>query len=165
MSGYREGRETDRVEILNYIVKKPIMRSVLQHRDVLEDTAVVKVLVTIDLFIKTSPGLTDEVLPLGVQISLVGQAALHDVGTVAGAGFDGGQAATVGAVDQLHQGLRALWAERNLGRRTAGVRETQKIAHQSRIFLNRSRIFCRGTVQTLFHEKRSEQCWIFLGSA
>lgn len=82
------------------------------------------------------PGLTDEVLPLGVQISLVGQAALHDVGAVVGAGFDGGQAATVGAVDHLHQGLRALWAERNLGRGTAGVRETQRshVKPQSYIF-------------------------------
>lgn len=72
------------------------------------------------------PGLTNEVLPLGVQISLVGQAALHDVGAVVGAGFDGGQAAAVGAVNQLHQGLRALWAERNLGRKTASKNRTSK---------------------------------------
>lgn len=60
--------------------------------------------------------LTQEVLPLGVQVSLVGQAALHDVGTVVGAGFDGRQAATVGAVNQLHQGLHTLCTKRNLGR-------------------------------------------------
>lgn len=59
--------------------------------------------------------LTYKVLPLGVQVSLIGQAALHDVGAVVGAGFDGGQAATVGAVNQLHQGLRALGAQRHLG--------------------------------------------------
>lgn len=60
--------------------------------------------------------LTYKVLPLGVQVSLVGQAALHDVGTVVGAGFDGGHAATVGAVHQLHQGLRTLWTQMNLRR-------------------------------------------------
>lgn len=47
---------------------------------------------------------------------MVGQAALHDVRAVAGAGFDGGQAATVGAVNQLHQGLPALWTQRHLRR-------------------------------------------------
>lgn len=58
--------------------------------------------------------LTYKVLPLGVQVSLVGEAALHDVGAVAGARFDGRQAAAVRAVDQLHQGFRTLWAQRNL---------------------------------------------------
>lgn len=53
--------------------------------------------------------ITYKVLPLWVQVSLVGQAALHDVGTVVGAGFDGGHAATVWAVNQLHQGLHTLW--------------------------------------------------------
>lgn len=62
----------------------------------------------------TSHSLTYKVLPLRVQVCLVGQAALHDVGAVVGAGFDGGQAATVGAEDQLHQGLHTLWTERNL---------------------------------------------------
>lgn len=65
--------------------------------------------------------LTDEVLPLRVQVSLVGQAALHDVAAVVGAGFDRGQAAAVGAVDQLHHGLHALGAENNLARATAAV--------------------------------------------
>lgn len=46
---------------------------------------------------------------------MVGQAALHDVGAVGGAGFDGGQAATVRAVNQLRQGLHTLWTQRNLG--------------------------------------------------
>lgn len=58
--------------------------------------------------------LTDEVLPLGVQVGLVGQAALHDIGAVAGAGFDQGHAATVRAIDQLHEGLRTLGAQGNL---------------------------------------------------
>lgn len=60
--------------------------------------------------------LTDEVLPLRVQVGLVGQAALHDVAAVVGAGLDRGQAAAVGAVDQLHHGLGALGAEINLAR-------------------------------------------------
>lgn len=59
---------------------------------------------------------TYEVLPLGVQVSLVGQAALHDIGAVVGAGLDGGQATTVGAVNQLHQGLHTLRAQRYLRR-------------------------------------------------
>lgn len=57
---------------------------------------------------------TYEVLPLGVQVGLVGQAALHDVGAVVGTGFDGGQASAVGAVNQLHQGLHTLWTQRHL---------------------------------------------------
>lgn len=65
--------------------------------------------------------LTDEVLPLRVQVSLVGQAALHDVAAVVGAGFDRGHAAAVGAVDHLHHGLHALGAEKNLARATAAV--------------------------------------------
>lgn len=58
--------------------------------------------------------LTYEALPLWIQVSLVGQAALHDIGAVVGAGFDGGQAATVRAVNQLHQGPQTLWTQRNL---------------------------------------------------
>lgn len=52
--------------------------------------------------------ITYEVLPLRVQVGLVGQAALHNVGAVVGAGLDRGQATTVRAVNQLHQGLRAV---------------------------------------------------------
>lgn len=47
---------------------------------------------------------------------MVGQAALHDVGAVVGARFDGGQAVTVGTVNQLHQGFYTLWTQRNLRR-------------------------------------------------
>lgn len=68
-----------------------------------------------DVFLH-SVNLTYEVLPLGVQVRLVGQAALHHVGAVVGAGFDGGHAATVGAEDQLHQGPHALRTQRHLGR-------------------------------------------------
>lgn len=57
---------------------------------------------------------TYKVLPLRVQVGLVGQAALHDIGAVVGAGFDRGQAATVRAVNQLHQGLHTFWTQRNL---------------------------------------------------
>jgi len=59
---------------------------------------------------------------------LVGQAALDDVGAVVGAGLDGGDAAAVGAVDQLHQGLRALRTQVHLGRlrRTASVTHRQE---------------------------------------
>lgn len=76
--------------------------------------------------------LTYKVLPLGVQVSLVGQAALHDVGTVVGAGFDGGHAAAVGAVNQLHQGLRTLWTKRNLGRFDRTVSATNLRASSER---------------------------------
>lgn len=67
------------------------------------------------LHITASHSLTYKVLPLRVQVCLVGQAALHDVGAVVGARFDGGQAMAVGAEDQLHQGLLTLWTERKLG--------------------------------------------------
>lgn len=56
----------------------------------------------------TTSHFTYKVLPLRVQVGLVGQAALHDVGAVVGARFDRSQAATVRAVHQLHQGLYTL---------------------------------------------------------
>ena len=88
--------------------------------------------------------LTDKVLPLGVQVSLVGQAALHDVGAVVGAGFDGGEAATVGAVNQLHQGLRALWTQRDLERFNRTVRTTNlRASRERRTFI------CRVTYYTM----------------
>lgn len=57
---------------------------------------------------------TNEVLPFGVQVGLVGQTALHDVGAVAGAGDDRGQAAAVRTIHQLHQGFHTLWTQRDL---------------------------------------------------
>lgn len=62
----------------------------------------------------TCVSLTDEVLPLGVQVGLVGKAALHDISAVVGTGLDGGQASTVGAVHKLHHSTGTLWAQRNL---------------------------------------------------
>lgn len=58
--------------------------------------------------------LTDQVLPLWVQVGLVGQTALHHVGAVVGAGFDRGGATAVRAINQLHQGFHTLWTERDL---------------------------------------------------
>lgn len=51
--------------------------------------------------------LTYEQVPLCVQISLVGQAALHDIEAVVVTGSHGGQASAVGAVQHLHEGTDA----------------------------------------------------------
>lgn len=59
--------------------------------------------------------LTHEVLPLGVQVCLVGQAALHDVQAVVVAWLHIGHAPAVRAVHQLHDGASALVAQRYLG--------------------------------------------------
>lgn len=58
---------------------------------------------------RTGGALTDEEVPLGVQVGLVGQAAPHHVAAVVPAGPDGGQAAAVGAVHHLGQGRAAAW--------------------------------------------------------
>lgn len=57
----------------------------------------------------SSGALTDEEVPLGVQVGLVGQAAPHHVAAVVAAGPDGGQPAAVGAVHHLGQGRAAAW--------------------------------------------------------
>lgn len=84
--------------------------------------------------------LTYKILPLGVQVSLVGQAALHDIGTVVGAGFDGGYAATVGAVNHLHQGLHTLWTQMNLGRSDGTVSMTNLRSSSERKTFNIARV-------------------------
>lgn len=53
-------------------------------------------------------------LPLGVEVRLVGQAALHDVGAVVGTGSGGGHAAAVGTVGHLHDGPHAVLAQPHL---------------------------------------------------
>lgn len=53
--------------------------------------------------------LTDEEVPLGVQVGLVGQAAPHHVAAVALAGLEAGQPAAVGTVHHLGQGRAAAW--------------------------------------------------------
>lgn len=58
--------------------------------------------------------LTDQVLPLWVQVRLVSQTALHHVGAVVGAGFDRGGATAVRAINQLHQSFHTLGTERDL---------------------------------------------------
>ncbi len=68
---------------------------------------------------------------------MVGQAALHDVGAVVGAGFDGGQAATVRAVNQLRQGLHTLWTQRNLRRSGKTVSIANLRASSERTFTSR----------------------------
>lgn len=60
--------------------------------------------------------LTHQVLPLGVEVCLVGQAALHDVQAVVVARPHAGHAPAVRAVHQLHDGTSALVAEGHLGR-------------------------------------------------
>lgn len=52
--------------------------------------------------------------PLGVEVRLVGQAALHDVGAVVGAGSGRGHAAAVGTVGHLHDGPHAVRAQPHL---------------------------------------------------
>lgn len=49
-------------------------------------------------------GLTQEVSPLGVQVGLVGKAALEHIPAVVGAGPGTGNPQTVGTVHQLHDG-------------------------------------------------------------
>lgn len=51
--------------------------------------------------------LTYEQIPFGVQISLVGQAALHDVEAVVLARSHGGKTSAVRAVQHLHEGSDA----------------------------------------------------------
>lgn len=58
---------------------------------------------------------TCQMPPLGVEVSLVGQTALHDVAAVVGTGPGGGHAAAVGTVSQPHHGPRALLAQLHLG--------------------------------------------------
>lgn len=52
--------------------------------------------------------------PLGVEVRLVGQASLHDVGAVVGTGSGRGHAAAVGAVGHLHDGPHAVLAQPHL---------------------------------------------------
>lgn len=52
---------------------------------------------------KIKRNLTDVLVPLGVQVGLIGQAAFHDVQTVVPAGLDGGHALAEGAVEHLGQ--------------------------------------------------------------
>lgn len=104
----RSFKSTDfNLHYYSFIKRNSLRGLVVLQGLMVDDDSVRPVLVLLNL--------TYKVLPLGVQVSLIGQAALHDVGAVVGAGFDGGQAATVGAVNQLHQGLRALGAQRHLG--------------------------------------------------
>lgn len=53
--------------------------------------------------------LTDEEVPLGVQVGLVGQAAPHHVAAVVLAGFEARQPAAVGTVHHPGQGRAAAW--------------------------------------------------------
>lgn len=57
---------------------------------------------------------TCQVPPLGVEVRLVGQAALHDVGAVVCAGSGGGHATAVGTVGHLHDGPHAVLAQPHL---------------------------------------------------
>lgn len=52
--------------------------------------------------------------PLGVEVSLIGQTALHDVFAVVGTRSSRGYAAAVGTVSHLHYGPCALLAQRHL---------------------------------------------------
>lgn len=65
---------------------------------------------------------TCQMPPLCVEVSLVGQAALHDVAAVVGTRPGGGHAAAVGAVSHPHHGPHALLAELHLrnGRHQGG---------------------------------------------
>ena len=52
--------------------------------------------------------------PLGVQVRLVGQTALHDIAAVVGTRSGGGHAAAVGTVRHRHHGPHALLAQLHL---------------------------------------------------
>lgn len=52
---------------------------------------------------KQNRNLTDVLVPLWIQVGLIGQAAFHDVQTVVPAGLDGGHALAEGAVEHLGQ--------------------------------------------------------------
>lgn len=58
---------------------------------------------------------TCQMPPLGVEVGLVGQTALHDVGAVVDARSGRRHAAAVGAVRHLHNGPHALVAQLCLG--------------------------------------------------
>lgn len=62
--------------------------------------------------------LTDEEVPLDVQVGLVGQAAPHHVAAVVLAGFQSGQSAAVGTVHHPGQGHAAAWEYVHLRQRT-----------------------------------------------
>ena len=57
---------------------------------------------------------TSQMPPLCVEVGLVGQAALHHVAAVVGAGPCGRHAAAVGAVGHPHHGPHALQAQLHL---------------------------------------------------
>lgn len=59
-------------------------------------------------------GLTQKVPPLGVEVGLVGQAAFEHIAAVIRAGPGAGDPQAVRAVDQLHDGPRALRAQGHL---------------------------------------------------
>lgn len=53
--------------------------------------------------------LTDEEVPLGVQVGLVGQAAPHHIAAIVPAGLEAGQSTAVGTVHHLGQSRAAAW--------------------------------------------------------
>lgn len=58
---------------------------------------------------------TCQMPPLGVEVSLVGQTALHNVAAVVGTRSGGGHAAAVGTVSHPHHGPHAVRAQHHLG--------------------------------------------------
>lgn len=54
-------------------------------------------------------------LPLGVEVGLVGQAAFHDVAAVVGTRPGRGHATAVGTVSHLHHGPHAVRGQLHLG--------------------------------------------------
>lgn len=64
-------------------------------------------------------GLTQEVPPLGIQVGLVGEAALEHISAIVRAGPGARDSQTVSTVDQLHDSPRALWAQGDLGSKAA----------------------------------------------
>lgn len=59
-------------------------------------------------------GLTDVLVPLWVQIGLVGETALHDVQTVVVTGLHGGHGLAVCAVHHLGQSSDTRWGAAHL---------------------------------------------------
>lgn len=58
--------------------------------------------------------LTYKQIPLGVQISLICQTALHDIEAVVVAGPNGGESSTVWAIQHLHESTDAPWGGADL---------------------------------------------------
>lgn len=78
---------------------------------------------------KTKQKLTDVQVPLWIQISLIGQTALHDIETVVLTGFNCRHALAEGAVDHLGQSSDTCWSAAHLQK--VGVKKKTEAAPEN----------------------------------